>query len=108
MTGLVNFIHLVSAKDTGGPIWFSLIWVLGALDVFLMVIFSFGVLSNVYNDSKQVLGNIRVRLQLKRNKWFKSWPKSCPALRIYFGGANYLDRIPPLNIHDFVINQTVS
>lgn len=42
--GLVNSIHLVSGKDTGGPIWFSLIFVLGAFDVFLMVIFVFGVL----------------------------------------------------------------
>ncbi len=105
---LYNTIVLISGKDTGGPIWFNLMYACEEVDVIFLVNFVFGILADVYNFSNGIQKQLNERYDLKRTKWFKRWIKSCPVLKIYFGGSNYVDRLTPLNIQDFTINQTVS
>ncbi len=104
---LYNTISLISGKDTGASIWYNLLYAWCGVVCFFMIIYVFGILADVYNVSNGVQKQINGTHDLKRNKWFKRWIKSCPALRIYFGGSNFLDRLTPLNFQDFVINQTV-
>ncbi len=105
---LMNTFSLISGKEIGGPIWYNLLYVWGAMVFFLVIIFVFGILADVYNVSSEVQRKVNGRHDLKRNKWFKRWLKSCPRFKIYFGGSNYFDRLTPLNIQSFAINQTVS
>ncbi len=105
---LYNTISVLSGKDTGGPIWYNLLYAYVAVVIFLDVIFVFGIFANVYEVSKGIQEKINAKTDLKRNKWFKRWFRSCPIFRIYIGGSNYLEKLTPLTIQDFVIDQTVS
>lgn len=104
---LYNTISLFSGKDTGASIWYNLLYAECGTVCLFMIMYVFGILADVYNVSSGVQKRINGQHDLKRNKWFKRWIKSCPALRIYFSGSNYLDRLTPLNFQNFVINQTV-
>ncbi len=108
MACLNNSIVLFSGKDTGGPIWYNLLYVWCEFMVFLMIVFVFGILADVHNVSIEVHKKINGRLELKRNKWFKRWIKSCPVLKIYFWESNFMDRLTPLNIQSFAVTQTVN
>lgn len=73
-----------------------------------ILIFIFGSLADVYTYSEGVSESINGKVSLMKNKWFRRYHKSCPTLRIYFGGSNYLDGLTPLNLVEFTIDQTVS
>ncbi len=105
---LYNSIFFLSGKDTGGPIWYDLLYGWSEVGMITGIIIVFGMLADVYNASQRFQMTIHGRHDLKRNKWFRKWFKSCPVFRIYFGMSNYLDRLTPLNIQDFAVNQTVS
>ncbi len=108
MACLYNSFSFISGKDTGGPVWYDLLYAWSEITSFTTVIFLFSILGDVYNVSQRVQQQINGRHDLKKNKWFKRWLKSCPVFKIYFGGSNYLDRLTPLNIQNFAFNQTVS
>ncbi len=105
---LYNSITFLSGKDTGSPIWYDLVYGWSEIICIAFVIFVFGILADVNNVSQQVQQKINGRHELKRNKRFKRWFQSCPVFKIYFGGSNYFERLTPLNIQNFAINQTVS
>ncbi len=105
---LYNSISFLSGKDTGGPIWYDLMYAWSEIVFIVGVLFVFGILADVSNVSQRVKNKINGRHELKTNKWFKRWLKSCPVFRIYFGGSNYLDSVTPLNIQNFAVTQTVS
>ncbi len=105
---LYNSITLISGKDTGGPIWYSLMFAWNEVVIICLVMFAFGIFADVFNISNEIQQKLNERYDLKRNKWFRRWIKSCPVLKIYFGGSNYVDRLTALNIQDFTINQTAS
>ncbi len=105
---LYNTISMISGKDTGAPIWYDLLYAYEEFVAFLLVIFVFGILADVYNVSSETQTKINGKPELKRNKWLKRWIRSCPVFKIHFGGSNYLDRLTPLTVQNFAINQTVS
>ncbi len=105
---LYNSICFISGKDTGGPIWYNLLYAYLAVVIFFVNIFILGILANVYYVSKRAQEQIKRNSGLSRNKWFKRWLQSCSTFKIYFGGSNFLEPNTPLNIQDFVIHQTVS
>lgn len=105
---LYNSISLISGKDTGASIWFNLLYAWSAVVCFCVIIFVFGILADVADVSSKVRKKINGNSELKRNKWFQKWVKSCPILKIYVGGSNFLEKITPLNFQDMVINQTVN
>ncbi len=105
---LNNSIALFSGKDTGGPIWYNLLYVWAEVMIFSMIVFVFGILADVHNVSVEVHKKINGRSDLKRNKWFKRWIISCPPMKIYFGGSNFMDRLTPLNIQSFANSQTAN
>ncbi len=105
---LYNSIWFIAGKDTGGPIWYNLVYAWTEIIAIAVVIFVFGILADVNNVSQRVQQKINRQYELKRNKWFKRWFKSCPTFKIYFGGSNYMDRLTPLKIQNFAIQQTVS
>ncbi len=105
---LFNTVSFISGKDTGGPIWYNLLYAYLAVVFVFGIIFQFGILANVFKVSKRVQGQIKRNHELCRNRWFKKWFKSCPTFKIYFGGSNYLEPRTPLIIQDFVIHQTVN
>lgn len=105
---LYNTLSLLGGSDTGGSIWYNLLYAWSGTVCFFVIIFVFGILADVYNVSAAVQEMIDGNPGLKRSKWLKRWVKSCPILKIYFGGTNYLDRLTPLNFQDLVIDQTVS
>ncbi len=105
---LYNSIAFLSGKETGGAIWYDLMCAWFEVVIIFVIIFVFGFLADVYNVSQQALQKINGRHELKKHKLFGRWLKSCPVFKIFFGGSNYLDRLTPLNIQDFAVNQTVS
>ncbi|CAL8112273.1 unnamed protein product [Orchesella dallaii] len=66
-----------------------------------------GILADVYSVAKNVHQEIASTVALKRSKWFCRFLRSCPILRIYLGGSNFLDELTPLTCEDFAIDQTV-
>ncbi len=105
---LHNSIALFSGKDTGGPIWYNLLYVWGEVVIFSMIMFVFGILADVNNVSIEVNKKINGSLELKRIKWFKRWIRSYPVQKIYFWESNFMDRLTPLNIQSFAVTQTVN
>lgn len=108
MSCLHNSITFISGKDTGGPIWYTLFYAELEVVFFFLVIFVCGILADVHYVSNRVHRKINGDFELKRNKWLRRWIRSCPYLRIYFGGSNFLEISTPLNIQNFAINQTLS
>ncbi len=105
---LYNSIAFLSGKDTGGPVWYALAFLWAEVVLIGVTVFVFGILADVYNVSSRAQNKINGRPELMKNKWVKRWVKSCPILKIYFGGSNFFDQLTPLNIQNFAINQTVS
>ncbi|CAL8098615.1 unnamed protein product [Orchesella dallaii] len=66
-----------------------------------------GILADVYSVAKKVHEEIGSCVALKKNKWFCRFFRSCPILRIYLGGSNFLDELTPLTCENFAIDQTV-
>lgn len=106
--GLYNSISLLSGKDAGASIWFNLLYAWSGTVGFFTIIFVFGIIADVYNVSNEVRKTMDGNYNLKRKKWLKRWLKSCPVFKIYFRGSNYPDRLTPLSLQKFGINQTVS
>ncbi len=105
---LYNSISFLSGKNTGGPIWYHLFCAWCEFVLVNLTVFVFSILADVYNVSNAVLKKIKGRTELKRNPWLSRWIKSCPTFKVYFGGSNYLDRLIPLNIQNFIVIQTIS
>lgn len=105
---LYNTIQFVSGRDTTGSLEYNLIYMWGGVAALLDIIFMNGLLAGVYKASLAVQSCLNANLQLKRSRWFRKWLRSCQVLRVYFGGTNYFDELTPLNLLDFVIDQTVS
>ncbi|CAL8128269.1 unnamed protein product [Orchesella dallaii] len=79
-----------------------------AVVTIFIFIFVYGILAGVYKISKNVNEAMNCNERLKTNKWFTRFLKTCPPIRIFIGGNNFLDELMPLTLEDFVINQTVS
>ncbi|CAL8136191.1 unnamed protein product [Orchesella dallaii] len=77
------------------------------LAMFVIVVI-LGMLADVYVVANKVNESISGTVTLKRSKWFVRFLKSCPVLRIYLFGTNFLDEMTPLTCEDFAIGQTVS
>ncbi len=84
---LNNSVALFSGKDTGGPIWYNLLYVWAQVMIFSVIVFVFGIQADVYYVSIEVHKKINGRTEMKTYKWFKKWIKSCPPLKIYFASS---------------------
>lgn len=103
-----NTIKKISGQNVNASMGYSLLYGWGGFVSLLNVLFMFGILVDVSNVSKKVLRRVNCKEEFRKNKWFRRWLKSCPTLKIYFGGSNFLERRTPLNLTKFVIEQTVS
>ncbi|CAL8128263.1 unnamed protein product [Orchesella dallaii] len=73
-----------------------------------ITVFIYGILADVYKISKQVEKAMNCNEKLKTDKWLTRFLKTCPPIRVFIGGSNFLDELTPLTLEDFVISQTVS
>lgn len=105
---LYNTIIFMSGGDTGGPIWYDLMYAWTELTIFADIVFVIGILAEVNSVSEKMQKKINGRHELKKNKWLKRWIRSSPGLKIYFGESNYLEKITPLIFQDFSTRQTAS
>ncbi len=105
---LYNTISLVSGRRANDSLGYNLLYAWTGIMLLLNVILMFGMLADVFNVSTKVLETINAKPEFRKSPWFRRWLRSCQVLKIYFGGTNYLDRLTPLTLEDFVINQTVS
>ncbi len=105
---LYNTILLVSGRSSNDSMGYNLLYAWCGVVLLGNIIFMLGMLAAVFNVSTEVLRKLSAKPELRKNSWFRRWLRSCQVLKIYFGGTNYLDRLTPLAVEDFVINQTVS
>lgn len=105
---LYNTIKTVSGENESSSTGYNLLYAWAGMICISNTLYMFGILADVSNVSEKVLGRLRGKVEFRKNKWFRKWLRSCPTLKIYFGGSNYLERRTPLNLTDFVIEQTVS
>ncbi|CAL8140564.1 unnamed protein product [Orchesella dallaii] len=68
----------------------------------------FGILADVYKVGRHVHSELNSLFELKRSKRFRRFLKSCPILRVYIGGSNFIDELTPLTAENLAIDQTVS
>lgn len=106
---LYNTIQFASGNESaGGSLQYNIIYMWAGIASLGDTVFINGILADTYKTSSSVLNNLKTQVQLKKSKWFQRWLKSCPVIKVYFGGTNYYDELTPLNLLDFVIDQTVS
>ncbi len=105
---LYNTISLVSGRGGNDSLGYNLLYAWTGIMLVVNVVYMFGMLAEVFNTSTEVLRMLNANPKLRRNPWFRRWVRSCQVLKIFIGGSNYLDRLTPLTLEDFVINQTVS
>ncbi|CAL8140561.1 unnamed protein product [Orchesella dallaii] len=74
----------------------------------IAILVLFGIMAGVYKVGRQVHSELDSFFELKRSKWFRQFLKSCPILRVYIGGSNFIDGLTPLTAENFAIDQTVS
>lgn len=81
---------------------FSIIWV----DATLACVVCVGGLAGVYSQSLKVHQKMRAKIRsfttmptrkMMNLKWYQRFWKSCPLIKIRFGGFNFVDRETPLN-----------
>ncbi|CAL8127975.1 unnamed protein product [Orchesella dallaii] len=95
-------------KDESFQIGLNLVYFWCTFLAIFIIVVMFGILADVYCVARNVHEEISGTVDLKRSKWFVRFLKSCPVLRIYLGGSNFLDEMTPLTCEDFAIDQTVS
>lgn len=105
---LYNTIIKISGRSANGSWGYSVLYAWSGMICILNILFMFGILADVYNVSHKVLQRLEANEEFRKHIFFRRWLKSCPTLKIYFGGSNFLDRHTPLNLQNFVIEQTVS
>ncbi|CAL8121154.1 unnamed protein product [Orchesella dallaii] len=101
---------IVAAFDPGAgkqQLGFDLLYLWGTFGTGLVLVTMTGILSDVYKVSKYTRRQMSTNLVLKRNIWFKRFLKSCPIIRIYIAGNNFVDELTPLTFENFVIMETV-
>jgi len=94
-------------KDENFQIGLNLVYFWCAFVAQFAIVMFFGMLADVYGVAKKVQGEMAGNVVLKRSKWFVRFLKSCPVLKIYICGSNFLDETTPLTCEDFAIDQTV-
>ncbi len=105
---LYNTISLISGRGGNDSLGYNLLYAWTGIMLMVNIVFMLGLLAEVFNTSTEVLRMLNANPKLRRNQWFRRWLRSCPVLKIYIGGTNYLDRLTPLTLEEFVIDQTVS
>ncbi|CAL8121156.1 unnamed protein product [Orchesella dallaii] len=101
---------IVAAFDPMGgmqQLGFDLLYLWCTFGTGLVLVTMTGILSDVYRVSKSLRRNLNGNVELKRNCWFKRFLQSCPILRIYIAGNNFVDELTPLTFENFVIMETV-
>lgn len=73
-------------------------------------VFLYDNLAFVYVKATQASSKIQcvVLPQLKRSEWFVKFHRSCPILKIHFGGSNFVDKQFILTLENQVVIQTIS
>jgi len=74
----------------------------------LVLLIDYGILGDVHAFSEKALKELKSKIELKQSKWCSKFLKSCPVIRVYIGGSNYFEKLTPLNLWNFVVDQTVS
>jgi len=64
--------------------------------------------SNVISASEDFLETLNNLGNFKTEKWFRKKIRSLPSIKIGMGSSNYFDKLTPLVLLDFCINQAVS
>jgi len=86
----------------------SLLYLWVAFHIFSIIIFVYGILADVYKVSNGVLEELKTNVKFAKSRWFKRFVRTCPIIRIYIFGTNFIDELTPLNLENFVVDQTVS
>lgn len=74
----------------------------------LNVLFIFGKLADIHQTSRELQLARKSKTEFAKNKWFRRWMRSCPVLKVYLGGTNFLEAQTPLLMESFVIIQAVN
>ncbi len=105
---LYNTVSFLSGRSTNDSSGLNLLYAWSGFMVLFNVIFMLGLLAEVFNVSTKVIRMMNVSSNMRKHSWFRRWLRSCQVLKIYFGGNNYLDRLTPLAVENFIIEQTAS
>lgn len=100
-------IDLVRQGEVTGQLGMMLACTWVTCGMALIFIFIYGTLADVYKVSLDQHLKIRSSKELMTDKLFRRFFRSCPILRIYLSGSNYLEPETPLNIEDRVVEQTI-
>lgn len=117
---LSSVVRLFKQFSEGHPlpmIPFS-VFLMVTIDTLLLVIVTFGGMSAVYRESKHIIKrkakwhihscfdtpSAYSRMDLK---WQEKFHKSCPLVKVKFGGNNFIEELTPLNCINMAVGMTV-
>lgn len=84
-----------------------LIAVMSAMNTCLAGMCTYLIMGSVHEDCLSTLRAVKANSKMEMKGWLKRFHVSCNPVRIK-AGQNYIDRLTPLNIQDFVLNQVVT
>ncbi len=94
------------------PLPMFLLFLLATIDSGTIIVVMYTSLANVFKASTHVFEN-----ELKQGKgstvhqkyyWFRKYLKSCQIVRVFVGDTNFVEKLTPLVVEKFAIDQTIS
>ncbi|CAL8085861.1 unnamed protein product [Orchesella dallaii] len=107
---IVQIISLYSCFKLGSklPVPMLIFYCMAAVDCGFVILVVYGGLAEVYKVSKCLNKELKGKVDVQVNRWFRTFFKSCQIIKVHFGETSCIDEMTPLNFEDFVIQQTVS
>ncbi|CAL8072017.1 unnamed protein product [Orchesella dallaii] len=78
-----------------------------AFDMIMCILLFYGLLGNIYELSMSALNALKSSEAFMTRRVNSKFLKSCPALNICLGSANFIEKITPLNCQSFVVQRYV-